>query len=173
MRVGSSRKECAERECQDWEGWRHFTSVAASPRGVRFPLWSKESQIEIAVIIHRQPFPYTKHQDFEPIHICHGTAAHHCLFCLTKQNLLVGQGAPKGKGDDGQDLHSSEESSDSDSDDDLLQTRRVTAENLQLPGEVQGRQQQSLIQVVSESCEREEELSDGEVTVASSASGER
>ncbi|XP_050699067.1 NOP protein chaperone 1-like [Eriocheir sinensis] len=93
---------------------------------------------------------------------------------VVEMNLLLGQGAPKDRGDDGQGIHNSgEETSDSDSDDDLLQTRRVTAENLQLPGEVQGKRQQSLIQVVSESCEREEELSDGEVTVASSASGER
>lgn len=93
--------------------------------------------------------------------------------CVFSQNLLVGQQGAQDRGNEGQGVQSSgEETSDSDSDDDLLQTNRVTAENLQLPGEVQGRQHQSLIQVVSESCE-EKELSDGEMTVSSSASGER
>lgn len=85
----------------------------------------------------------------------------------------MGQRTTRDRGNDGQGVQSSEdETSDSDSDDDLLQANRVTAENLQLPSEVQGRQQQSLIQVVSDSCE-EKELSDGEMTVSSSASGER
>lgn len=82
------------------------------------------------------------------------------------------QRASRDRGDGEQDIQSSGDS-DSDSDDDMLQTNTVTAENLQLPGEVLGKQQQSLIQVMSESYEGEEELSDGEVTVASSASGER
>lgn len=91
-----------------------------------------------------------------------------------QQNLLVGQRSSSDREDGGPDVQGSgEETSDSDSDDDLLQSKRVTAENLQLPGEARSRRQHSLIQVVSESCKKEDELSDGEVTVASSGSGER
>lgn len=92
---------------------------------------------------------------------------------VIEMNLLVGQrrsGSPDDKDDLVQD--SGEDTSDSDSEDDLLQARRVTAENLQLPGQTLGSPQQNLIQVLSDST-KEEERSDGEVTVASSGSGER
>lgn len=62
--------------------------------------------------------------------------------------------------------------SDSDSDDDL-QTKRVTAENFLLPDQTQSKHPPSLIQVVSENPDGEEEQADGEVTGASSAFGEQ
>ena len=46
-------------------------------------------------------------------------------------------------------------------------------ENLNLPGNIVDGRHQNLIQVISENAEEEGERSDGEVTVASSASGER
>lgn len=85
----------------------------------------------------------------------------------------MGQRASGNQGDEEEQVQTSEEdSSDSDSEDDLLQARRVTAKNLHLPGETLGTRQRNLIQVVSENTE-EIERSDGEMTVASSASGER
>ena len=84
------------------------------------------------------------------------------------QNLLVGQRESSDNEDEERGQDSSEEdSTDSDSEDDLLHPK-----DLQLPGIAMAGRQRNLIQVVSEHKE-EEERSDGEMTVASSGSGER
>lgn len=87
---------------------------------------------------------------------------------VIEMNLLVGQRESNDSEDEEHAQASTgEDSTDSDSEDNLLHPK-----NLHLPITTLDGQQRNLIQVLSERTE-EEERSDGEVTVASSGSGER
>ncbi|MPC17126.1 NOP protein chaperone 1-like [Portunus trituberculatus] len=86
---------------------------------------------------------------------------------VIEMNLLVGQQESNDSEDEEHgEASSGEDSTDSDSEDNMLHPK-----NLQLPSTTRNHQQ-NLIQVLSE-CAEEEERSDGEMTVASSSSGER